>query len=263
MDADAYLDRIGLVPDEAAPPTLATLERLQRAHVTTVPFETLAITGHPHREGAGHGVTLALPALYEKLVERRRGGFCYELNGAFTWLLRELGFDANRVAARVISDGDRTPPANHHAIVVALDRRYLVDVGLGTPKLRRPIPLDGTPVTDAGTEWRVAAADRPDADFLVQYREDDGWRSRYDFTDTLRELAYFEATCDYLQTAPESPFTGEPTVNVATERGYKRLSPDSFSETVDGVTTERAVAPAEWDTVLEREFGLAPTFRVD
>jgi len=276
MDPDAYFDRIGLNPDREWAPTLSTLTALQHAHVTTVPFETLSITGDPHGKREGTGVSLALDELYEKIVERRRGGFCYELNGAFTWLLRELGFDADRVAARVISDGDRTPPANHHSILVTLDRRYVVDVGLGLPKLRQPVPLDGSVVTDAGTDWRLVESERPDADYLVQYRDrsaaDDGesdgigrsdtdddtsgWQDRYDLTTESRDLSYFEATCNYLATAPESIFTGEPTVTIATERGHRRLSTETFSETVDGVTAERSVEPGEWHAVLERAFGL-------
>jgi N-hydroxyarylamine O-acetyltransferase len=171
MDPDAYLERIGLDPDRERPPTQPTLAALKHAHVTTVPFETLSITGDPHGEREGVGVSLIPDDLYGKIVECRRGGFCYELNGVFTWLLRKLGFDADRAAARVISDGDRTPPANHHSVLVTMDRRYVVDVGLGVPKLRRPVPLDGSVVTDTGTDWRLVESERPDADYLLQYRD--------------------------------------------------------------------------------------------
>lgn len=258
MDADRYLARIGLGPDDVADADLATLTRLQYAHVTSVPFETLAITGDPHGDHEGEGVSLALPDLYQKIVDRERGGFCFELNGLFGWLLSAVGFDADRVAAQVVNDGDPRPPANHHSHVVTLDRPYVVDVGLGTPPMRRPLPLDGTVREDeAGVAWRVVDSDRPDAEFLTQYREPGGeWTDRYLFSTAPRDLSYFEATCDYLQRAPESPFTGDPVVSIGTERGHLKLRPDTLLGTVDGAVHETSISPGEYRDLLEREFGL-------
>jgi N-hydroxyarylamine O-acetyltransferase len=260
VDPERYLARIGLDPEEARPPTAETLARLQRAHVTTVPFETLSITGDPFGGPDGEGVSLDLRDLYEKLVVRERGGFCYELNGLFAWLLGELGFDAVRLAAQVVDDeGDPRPPANHHAVGVALEAPHLVDVGLGLPKMRRPLPVGGRAGPDAaGIEWRTIESDRPDADGIVQTRrEGEGsWGDRYLFTTTPRDLSYFEATCEHLAAAPESNFTGDPYVNVGTDRGHKTLSVDALAEVVDGEKREREVAPEEWHDVLASEFGL-------
>lgn len=258
MDPDRYLARLGVDPAEAWPPTFETVERLQSTHVTTVPFETLSITGIPDGDYAGEGVTLKLPALYEKLVERERGGFCFELNGLFGWLLAELGFDVDRIAACVLDDdGDPRPPANHHALLVDLDRPYVVDVGLGLPKLREPLPVGGRVGPDsAGIEWRTKPSDRPDAEYVVQTRSEGAWDDRYVFTTDPRPLSYFAATCDHLATAPESTFTGDPTVNIGTERGYKRLTPETLTEVVAGEKRERTVAPEEYHDLLETEFGL-------
>lgn len=258
MDPDRYLARIDVDPDGLSP-DLDSLARLQRAHVTTVPFETLSITGHPFGDAGGEGVDLTLPALYDKLVDRERGGFCYELNEAFRWLLTELGYAVERRSARVFMDGEPGLPADHLALVVRLDRPYLVDVGLGAPKIRRPIPLDGSPVTDGvGRSWRLVASDRPDADSVLQVQavDSEAWTDRYDYRDVDRDLSFFAATCEYHQTAPASPFTGDPTVLLATDDGTKRLTPTTLSWKVDGEVTEEAVDPDEWDAVLEREFGL-------
>lgn len=260
MTPETYLARIGLDPGDVRTPDHGTLERLQRSHVTTVPFENLAITGDPFDDRDGDGVSLALTDLYQKIVERRLGGFCYELNTLFGWLLAKLGYELDRVAAAVLIDGEPRPPANHLAHVVSLDRRYVVDVGLGLPKMRRPLPLDGTVRTDqASVEWRVAESHRPDADYAIRFREagDDDWTDRYVFRDVPRDLPYFEATCEYLQIAPESPFTGDPAVTVGTARGHKRLSREKFSRTEHDDTRERTVAPEEWHAVLEREFGVS------
>ena len=256
MDAPRYLDRVGV---DGVSEDRESLRRLQRAHVETVPFENLAIVGDPVAEGRGPGVTLDPDALYEKVVERGRGGYCFELNGLFNGLLRALGFEADRVAACVLdADGSVGTPANHHTSVVDLDRRYLVDVGLGVPPLRRLLPLDGEPVTDrAGVTWRVVDSDRPDEESLTQFREPGGgWTDRYVFTDRPRELSYFEAACDYLSTAPESPFTGDPVVSVGTASGYKKLGRETLTVVEGAEETEHAVAPEEWHEVLAAEFGL-------
>lgn len=260
VDATRYLARLGFAHDEPPAPGLDWLERLQYAHVTTVPFENLSITGYPFDDQAGPGVDLALEALFEKIVADRRGGFCYELNGLFGWLLTELGFDTHRLAAMVIGDdGDVQPPANHHTNLVRLDRPYIVDVGLGLPTLRRPVPLDGDPIRDgAGVEWRTAESDRPDTDSLMQFREapDEDWTDRYYFSTTPRDLSYFRAPCDFLQSAPESPFTGDPIVTKATESGHLKLTRDRLIHRIDGQSDGRAVEPDDWPAVADREFDL-------
>ena len=282
MDVSAYLARLGPDPVDVRTPNYRALERLQRSHVTTVPFETLAITGDPFGRRDGDGVSLARADLYDKLVERERGGFCYELNGLFGWLLGELGFDVERRAAMVVGDGearedsegDRArletangeavsggarPPANHLAHVVSLDRRYVVDVGLGVPTMRRPVALDGdaTDPDAAGVAWRVVESDRLDADFATQYREPGGdWTTRYVFRDVPRETSYFEATCEWLATAPESAFTGDPVVSLATERGHRKLSPGALTHRTAEVERRRSLDEAGWYDALEREFGL-------
>lgn len=259
MDPVRYCERIG-VEDGRIDADHETLARLQRAHALSVPFETLSITGHPHREIDGEGVSLDLAHLYDKIVDRRRGGFCYELNELFRWLLSEVGFDVERRSARVVSDGEPGLPADHLALVVWLDQPFLVDVGSGAPKPRDPIPMDGAVLTDAaGVDWRVVDCARPDLDLALQYRRpgDGDWTDRYYFRDVPRDISFFAATCEYHQSAPETPFTGDPVVVLGTENGYKRLDPGQFSRTVDGETTEEDVAPSEWDELLDREFGVS------
>lgn len=279
MEPADYLDRLGVeAPEE---PSLAAVGRLQEAHVGTVPFENLAVVGDPFRDGAdarwaATGVDLSLPALYEKVVERERGGFCFELNGLFTWLLRELGVDersssasqtasdgvdADRLAARMVGeDGTGRPPANHHSIAVAFDRRYLVDVGMGTPPMRRPLPLDGEVVTDhTGVSWRVVESERPDEQYLTQYRlPGEAWQDRYLVSDVPRDISYFQATCDYLASAPESTFTGDPVVSIGTESGYRKLNRETLTrwDGENGEELERTVEPDEWVDLLEERFGL-------
>jgi N-hydroxyarylamine O-acetyltransferase len=257
LSTEGYLARLGIPRDEPVSPDRPTLERLQRAHVLTVPFETFSIGGDPFGDRDGGGVSLSLPTLYEKTVDERRGGFCFELNGLFGWLLSELGFDVTRLAGRMVQAIE--VPANHHPLLVRLDRPYVVDVGMGSPMLRSPIALgESSAPDDAGVSWRLVESDRPDADHLLQYRtEADEWADRYVFDTTPRSLGYFAATCEYLQNAPESGFTGDPVATMATPDGYKKLNPETFSLTRGGGSEERSVDADEYSSLLETEFDIA------
>jgi N-hydroxyarylamine O-acetyltransferase len=255
----AYLQRLGVAPRMVEAPNLEVLAHLQRVHLTTIPFETFAITGDPYGEREGEGIVLAVPHLYTKIVERKRGGYCFELNGLFYALLSAIGYDVHRVAARMVSEGAIRIPANHQVIVVDLDQPFVVDVGLGPPRIREPLPLDGTPRTDeVGVTWRIVASERPDATYRAEYRTTDatGWTPRYVFDDEPRPLRYFDATNDYFQSAPESPFTGEPTIALSTEMGYRKLSGDTFEEVSGDEHHERTVTGDAWHEVLEQKFGL-------
>jgi N-hydroxyarylamine O-acetyltransferase len=262
MNTTAYLHRIGLTPASVNHKDPNALRRLQRAHVTTVPFENLSIVGPPHSTADGGGIALSPSALYNKIVERQRGGYCFELNGLFHDLLAALGYEVDRLAARVTSA--LQTPANHHPLLVHLDEPVLVDVGTGPPMIRRPLPLDGTPRTDeAGVAWRVVESDRSDADYRAEVRSPDAedWTGRYVFTSTPRPRTYFAAANDYLQSAPESPFTGDPLVALSTDDGYRKLSGSTLTHVSVPTTTERQVPPNDVPDVLARLFDLAPDSR--
>lgn len=253
-----YLERIGVDPGSVTEASVASLTRVQQAHLTAVPFENLSIVGDPRSSHEGAGVTLDPEGLYEKIVERRRGGYCYELNGLFTRLLSSLGFVVDRLPARIVgADGDGLPPANHHAVAVDLDRRYLVDVGMGPPGLRRPVPIGGA-VETGDARWRVIESDRPEVDHRLQFRRpaDETWRDRYLVRDQPVDLGYFRATNDYLQAAEASPFTDGVIVTIATETGYLRATPAALEVLTPDGTLEHPLDPGEWHRVLAAYFGL-------
>jgi N-hydroxyarylamine O-acetyltransferase len=159
----------------------------------------------------------------------------------------------------VVGSEGAGPPANHRTHVVSLDQRYVVDVGLGVPTMRRPLPLGGsTREDDTGVAWRVVESDRPDADYATEYRGpgDDEWSLRYVFRDVERESWFFEPTCEYLATAPESPFVGDPIASIATENGHVKVEPGALVRTEGSEEYEESLDGDDWYDALEREVGI-------
>ena len=194
LSLDRYLDRIAYTGDRT--PNAATLGAIMRAHAAAIPFENLDVQ-------LGRPITGEFDAIFEKLVERRRGGWCYEQNGLFAWALEELGFDVTRVAGGVmrVAMGDKVL-GNHLALVVRLDRLWLVDVGFGG-SLAEPIPL-------------AAAAHRQGPyDITLAEIEDGYWRFEerahakpfsFDFRAVAADPDLLAAQQARLQVDPESPF---------------------------------------------------------
>lgn len=243
---DAYLARIGY--DGPREPTLATLRAIHERHMLSVPFENLDI--HWKRP------IVTDPARFiEKIVGERRGGFCYELNGAFAALLRELGFDVTMLSARVVtSTGDYGPPFDHMALMVRFEdgSRWLADVGFGDSFVL-PLDLDerGEQHDPAGT-FRIAEG----GEWQMQQLREGAWSTEYLFTLDPHELSDYAPMCDWQQTSPESSFTKKRVCSVATPDGRITLTADKLIVTTGGVREERDVAAEEWEGVLRERFGI-------
>lgn len=265
MDVRPYLDRIGAEVAPGAEPTLELLGHLQRCHLRSVPFENLDVV-------AGRSIAIDREADYAKVVERGRGGFCYELNGLFDWLLTELGFSTRFVEAQVVMDGEFSRRFAHATVLVDLgahgppttrDGWYLVDVGFGD-FARQPLPLTGEPRTDVSGTYRVRALE--DGRFETQYfgtrpgedaGPDDEWVTRYRLTPDDRAEAEFEPACEWTQTSPDSAFTGRLVCSLATADGRVTLSENALTTTADGEKAKRPVTPTERHDVLRETFDIA------
>lgn len=262
MDTQAYLRRIRYPGPTHA--TLDTLSALHCAHLLAVPFENLDI----HR---GVPIVLEEEALFDKIVVRHRGGFCYELNGLFACLLRELGFNVAMLSGRVPRNEDDTGPEfDHMALLVTLDRPWLADVGFGECFIE-PLPL----VEDVETEQRgiFYSMDQRDGRWRVLRSAPPGdtrgvpahkaaardWRMIYDLTLTPRKLPDFEAMSNYHQTSPESHFTHGRVCSKLTEKGRITLTETRLVETVNGRKSERTMTSSdEYQRVLREAFGIRP-----
>ena len=247
MNIEAYLARIDYRGSLA--PTAETLRELQIAHLLAVPFENLSIH-------AKEPIVLEDEALFAKIVGRRRGGFCYEANGLFAALLRELGFDVAMLSAGVAdAEGGFGPDFDHMALMVSLDRRWLVDVGFGDSFLA-PLLLD-----DRGEQVEGERAYRilPDGAHLILARRDKGeeWKAQYRFTLQPRQYADYAEMCRH-QTSPQSHFTRARICSRATREGRITLSEMRLITTSkDGGRQERILtSQEEYEGILREHFGV-------
>lgn len=248
MDQIAYLDRIGL----SAPlqPDLVTLERLQRAHLTAVPFENLDV--YERRE-----VRTDVEWSVTKVVERRRGGWCFELNGAFAALLSHLGFEVSRLAATVLY-GETSPMPTHLAIEVQLDRPYLVDVGFGDSFIR-PLPLDSEGPHDGGT-GRYGFVFDGGSTTLVSWQDDDTMVPHYRFDRHPHQLSDFEGASTHLRTHPGLQWTRSRFATRLLDGGPDRVTllSDRLKLRRGDVWEEHPVHADDWERLLAKWFGLTP-----
>ncbi|MFQ5789871.1 MAG: arylamine N-acetyltransferase [Acidobacteriota bacterium] len=262
----SYLARLGLggaekrmgpsrAPDTPAmlAPTVESLKRLHLRHLQRVPFENLDI----HR---GIPIILEEEHILSKIVERGRGGFCYELNTAFAWLLRKLGYSVRLLAAEVArNEGGFGIPFDHMTLLVEPEKEngsYLADVGFGDSFLF-PLPL------------RVGEAEMPSGD-RYRLRQQELWwnvdrRSKgasafepqYRFTLVPRRLHDFIAGCHYHQTSPHSTFTRGPVCSIALADGRLTLSCDKLVAIRNGIRTETPIpSREEWTRALKQHFGV-------
>ena len=245
---DAYLKRIGY----AGPlkPNSNLLRNLHRAHLFAVPFENLDIS-------FGLKIICDEDAFLRKIIERHRGGFCYELNGAFAALLRALGFRVTLLSARVPrEDGSLSPEFDHLTLRVDLEEPWLADVGFGDCFLEPLRFAIGFEQPQGGRTYRIV--EEKGLLHVERTEPDDRWKWQYSFTLTPRRLDEFAAMCLYHQTSRESPFTRKKLCTLATADGRITLSDRKLIITQNGRREERMVGPdEEWRSALMDYFNIS------
>ncbi len=248
LDVKAYLERIGY--DGPVAVSAETLRALQVAHLRAVPFENLSIH-------AGEPVVLEDAALYDKIVRRRRGGFCYEVNGLFAALLGALGFDVSMLSAEVAKpDGTFSPDFSHMTLLVTLERRWLADVGFGDSFLEPLLSDERGEQRQGRRSYRIL----PEGRRLTLWQRERGgeWEPQYRFGLEPRAYADYAEMCRFHQTSPESHFTRGRVCTRTTERGRITLSELRLITTAeDGERLERALASEEeYAAALGEHFGI-------
>jgi len=251
MDVQAYLRRIRytepLIPGVDRP-GIDLLGSLHRAHLFTVPFENLDI--HLGRE-----IVCEEGRILRKIVNEHRGGFCYELNGAFAALLRALGFPVTLLSGRVArEDGGYGPEFDHLTLCVDLDEPWLADVGFGEGFLE---PLRLEPGMEQAQSGRIYRLTRIDGGFDLEVMVEGKWKKEYAFALQPRELVEFAGMCHYHQTSPESHFTRHRICSLATPEGRVTLSDEKLIETRGSTRQEKLLSgDQEWRAKLRERFGV-------
>ncbi len=255
MDIRKYLKRISY--QGSLEPTLQTLRALHHAHLLAVPFENLSIH-------SGQPILLQEEALFHKIVRQGRGGFCYELNGLFAWLLRELNFQVTLLSAGVsTSTGGFSPEFDHLTLLIhhLSGADWLADVGFGDSFLR-PLRFEAEMQQDGGDGRTYRLLRTPQEkrdDWTLQRHGDAQWESQYRFTLQSHDLADFMERCQYQQTSPESHFTQKRICSLATPTGRITLSDMRLITTRHGERKEQILtSQEEYVAVLAEHFGIVP-----
>ena len=250
MNATTYLKRI----DYAKPvkPDAQTLRELQAAHMRHVPFENLDI-------GLKRLIHLDGPSLWNKIVINKRGGFCYELNGLFAWLLKQIGFDITYLNARVYDkEGNLGIEFDHLALLVQVpgrSERWLADVGFGD-SFNEPLLFETNTKQIQGL--RAYRLEQVNDGYVVWQRNFDGvWEPQYLFDLTPHKFPEeYESACLYHQTSPESGFTHSSIISRATEDGRVSLEDGRLILTMNGKRTEKPVSKEEYRILLKKYYGI-------
>jgi arylamine N-acetyltransferase len=246
---EGYLERIGYRgPVDRSYKTLAAI---QEAHLSTVPYENLDII-------LGRKLSLEIPDLYRKIVINRRGGYCFELNALFRWLLQQLGFQVTSYMARFLRDETGIPMRRHHVLkVVAEDEvAYLCDVGVGGNIPTWPIPI----VTDKVSEQDSGTYRLQKDDFLGWVLEEirhGEWSRLYSFTEEVQLPIDFIMPSFYCEHSPDSIFKKQVMVSIRTPEGRITVANEEFRIfTKDKVQTFVPGTEEERREALKKYFGI-------
>lgn len=262
MDISAYFDRIRYTG--AVAPGSRSLRALHRHHMLAVPFENLDIS-------LGREIVLDPDRFVDKIVRRRRGGFCYELNGAFASLLKALGFRVKLLSARVADkNGAGRHEFDHLALHVeagetpsrpasldhgSLEQSWLADVGFGDNFLEPLRFVSAVEQHDPAGRFRVVQARER---WRLERRDAEGkWRLQYDFRLKPHDLSEFAGMCRYHQTSRKSHFTRNRICSLATPDGRITLSGMRLIIRSNGTREERTLEnQADLHSALRHHFGI-------
>ena len=242
-----YLDRIGFTGTPAV--DVKTLAALQRAHMSTVPFENVAVW-------RGEQVSTATDWSLPKIIDRRQGGWCFELNGAFAMLLESLGFTVRRLGAAVLLDGPNQV-VDHLTLEVQLDEAYLIDVGFGESFIK-PLQLNNREPQDGGAGW-FQFIDSAQGLTLTKLDGEDGNGvpvPQYRFRRVAHVMDDFDEASERLRTDQTLHWSTKPFATRLVDGGPRRVTllKDRLKFHGDGQLTEEPIDGADWESTLERLF---------
>jgi N-hydroxyarylamine O-acetyltransferase len=245
LNLAAYLDRIGLA--EVPTNDLEGLRTLHFAHATTIPFENLDIQ-------MGLPIRLDLASLQDKLVKRRRGGYCFEHNTLFQAVLQQLGFEVIPCEARVRLGVMEVLPRTHMLLLVrAVGESWLCDVGFGGEGLLHPVSMNGASQRQFLNTYRVI---EEGSLRVLQSFHHEAWEDLYAFVPEARYPIDFELANHYTSTHPESRFLKTCTAQLPGPDVRRILRNRAYAELRGDQVEGRELAPEEVIPTLRKTFGI-------
>ncbi|MEZ4896389.1 MAG: arylamine N-acetyltransferase [Saprospiraceae bacterium] len=255
MKVHEYLTRLGYSTIDKV--DLMTLFALHKQHLYRIPFENLDIHN-------GRKIELDLSRIYQKIVQEGRGGFCFELNGLFQWLLHSAGYSCYFISCAVFIPSQEKYGAygGHVAIIATLDdQKWLVDVGFGN-SFPEPIALNSGETVDHHNQYYRLDQDGQDHYVLYNSKDQANWTPMYRFQDVSVPFDYFGPFCEFHQTSPLSPFTQRRLCSQLVEGGRITLVGNTVIKTIDGHREEYPIDANEFDHYLQELFGIFITLPI-
>lgn len=242
-----YFNRIGY--QGAADLNAQTLKNIMQCHLRTIPFENMDVQ-------AGKIISLEPEQIVEKLLQRKRGGYCYEVNGLFAMALQALGVNYTLLGARPMFYPTRRPKT-HMVVLAEVDQdQWLCDVGFGSYGISAPMRL-----SDAGNEIqqgfdRFRLDPLNEREFVLKAWVDNDWTNQYSFDLYPHEMIDFLPANYFNSTSPDAVFVQKPLIVLHTEAGRKILFGDNFKRITANGTEQINVPPEQLREVLASEFNL-------
>lgn len=246
MNVESYLKYLDVEPQEKL--TYVYLAKLQMQHMLKIPFENLDIH-------LNIPIVLEKEYLFNKIINNKRGGFCYELNYLFYNLLKELGFEVYLLSCSFYySNIDKfAPEFDHLALLVNLSQPFLVDVGFGD-SFRIPLPIPNGQIKDISGKYRVY---KTDDEFFLQRFNEENWLTQYKFSLDPKHIEEFSEMCLYHQTSPETIFTQKKLCTIATPFGRVTLTDDSLTTTNNRLKEKQIILDCnDFNDKLASHFGI-------
>lgn len=248
-DKRAYLDRIAFEKDSVE--TAAELNLLLEKHLCSVPFENLSVLGSDSEPQLG------IESLFDKIVTKKRGGYCFELNALFCALLRAMNVEIYPILARVVWNKAFLPPYSHRSAIATLEgKRWICDVGYGGPCPVGILCLDTEEVQqvrDAFFRVEIRGGN------ALVFRKNEGeFKPMLELNLTPAHEVDFIPVNFHIGMNPGSYFRSKTVVSVFTDNGMKCIDGSSFRETTCGelVRNIDIISEKQMSSLLRDEFGI-------
>lgn len=246
-----YLKRLGFPDDVKIEHTYNFLKEIQYRQVTTIPYENVDIINNIP-------LSLKIDDLFDKIVTKQRGGYCFEVNALLSFILKEMGFEVKDYFARFLR-GEETIPMRRHRIMIVKcsEGEYLLDAGVGSQAPRYPLKLElDTIQNQFGESYKF------EKDSLLGWvmceKHQDEWRRVFSFNEDIQLDVDFEIPSFYCEKSPDSKFNKGLMISLKTDTGRKTVDKDTYKEFAGNEVTliRENLSHDEMDKVLKEVFNI-------